>query len=73
MKTKRFLLAAALTMAAAACSADVTAPDAALRAPAGAYETAAAPDSATTTTATTTDPVAPKNDDGGHTGSGVGQ
>lgn len=66
MKTKRFLLAAAITMAAAACSTDVTAPDAVLRAPAGANQNAAAPD-------TTTSPIPKEADDGGLIGSGVGR
>lgn len=68
MKTKRFLLAAALTMAAAACSADVTAPDAVRRAPTDAHQDVAAPDP-TTTTAT----PAEAEEDGGAMGSGVGR
>lgn len=66
MKTNRFLLAAAITMAVAACSSDVTAPDAALRPPADAHQTVAAPD-------TTPAPVPAGEDDGGHIGSGVGR
>jgi ABC-type glycerol-3-phosphate transport system substrate-binding protein len=69
MKTKRFLLAVAVTMAAAACSADVTAPDPTLRAPAGAQNVEA-------TAASTTQPPAPTEPvegDGGHVGSGVGR
>ena len=65
MKTNRFLLAAAITMAAAACSSDVTTPDAALQAPPDAHQNVAAPD-------TTPAPV-PTGEDGGLIGSGVGR
>jgi hypothetical protein len=68
MKTKRFLLAAAITMAAAACSADVTAPDAALRPPADAHQNVAAPDPTTAPA-----PATAEEDDGGAMGSGVGR
>lgn len=64
MKINRFLLAAAITMAVAACSADVTAPDAMLQLPAHSLENTAT-DSTTTPTSTV--------DDGGHIGSGVGK
>jgi hypothetical protein len=67
MKTNRFLLAAAITLAAAACSSDVTAPDAVLRAPADAHQNAAAPDPDPTPTTT---PVPPAEDDIGLVGSG---
>lgn len=66
MKTNRFLLAAAITMAAAACSSDLTAPDAALHAPTDAHQNVAAPD-------TTTSPTPTEEDDGGAMGSGVGR
>lgn len=66
MKTNRVLLAAAITMAVAACSSDVTAPDAALQAPADVHQNAAAPDS-------TPAPVPTEEDDGGLIGSGVGR
>jgi hypothetical protein len=66
MKTNRFLLAAAITLAAAACSSHVTAPDAVLHAPADAHQNAAAPD-------TSTGPAPTGGDDGGHIGSGVGR
>jgi hypothetical protein len=70
MKTQRFVLAVAITMAAAACSTDVTAPDAVLRAPVDAQENTA-PDPTPTTT---TPPPAPaEEDDGGLVGSGVGR
>jgi hypothetical protein len=68
MKTNRFLLAAAITLAAAACSSDVTAPDAVLRAPADAHQNAAAPD-----TTPTTGPAPAGEEDGGLIGSGVGR
>jgi hypothetical protein len=67
MKTKRFLLAAAITLAAAACSADVTAPDPTLRAD----EAAAALEEGTPTT--TPAPEEPVEGDGGYIGSGVGR
>jgi ABC-type glycerol-3-phosphate transport system substrate-binding protein len=73
MKIKRCLLAVAVTVTAAACSADVTAPDAALRAPASAHESAAALEETTTTSTSTTtiiEPVQPDPDDTGSTGSG---
>lgn len=65
MKTNRFLLAAAITMAVAACSSDVTAPDAGLQTPADAHQNTTATDSTST--------VSPAEDDGGHLGSGVGR
>jgi hypothetical protein len=66
MKISRFLLAAAITMAVAACSSDVTAPDAVLQAPVDAHQNVAAPDP-------TTSPTPAEEDDGGHIGSGVGR
>ena len=68
MKTKRFLLAAALAFAAAACSGDVTAPDPAVRAPAAGALT---DESQTGPTAPVV--VEPVEEDGGHLGSGVGK
>jgi hypothetical protein len=65
MKTSRFLLAAAITMAVAACSSDVTAPDAVLQAPVDAHQNVAAPDP--------TSPTPAEEDDGGLIGSGVGR
>ena len=68
MKPKRSLLAVAITLAVAACSGDVTAPDPALRA-----SQSTAPESTTTnTTAPTVAPEEPvEGDDGtGSTGSG---
>ncbi|HYR06613.1 MAG TPA: hypothetical protein VEQ60_02515 [Longimicrobium sp.] len=67
MKIKRCLLAVAVTVTAAACSTDPTAPDAALRAPESA---ATLQENETTTTPT---PVLPVVDDGGLVGSGVGR
>ena len=69
MKIKRILLAAAITMAAAACSADVTAPNPALRAPLGAQNVEGTPES----TAQPPAPTEPVEGDGGHVGSGVGR
>jgi hypothetical protein len=66
MKIKRCLLAVAVTVTAAACSADVTGPDAALRTP----ESEATLQENETTTPT---PVLPAADDGGYLGSGVGR
>jgi len=68
MKTKRFLLAAAITLAAAACSSDVTAPEPALRAD----QSAAALDGTPAATTPTTPPE-PTEGDGGYLGSGVGK
>lgn len=71
MKTKRCLLAVAVTLAAAACSGDITAPAASLRAPASADQsTAASLEGSTTTTTTTTTPTAvdPPKPDPGDTG-----
>jgi hypothetical protein len=68
MKIKRFLLAAAITMAAAACSGDVTAPDPTLRA-----DEAAAALEASPTTTTPPAPADPPEGDGGYIGSGVGR
>ncbi|HEU4881136.1 MAG TPA: hypothetical protein VFT45_02790 [Longimicrobium sp.] len=67
MKTKRFLLAAAITLAAGACSADVTAPEPALRADEAAAALEAVP------TATPPAPTEPVEGDGGYIGSGVGR
>lgn len=70
MKTKRSLLAVAITLAAAACSGDATAPDPSFRDGAAFEESS---------TATTSPPVPavtepePKEDDGGLVGSGVGR
>jgi hypothetical protein len=67
MKTTRYLLAAALTLAAAACSGSVTAPEPA----SSARESAPALEEATPTAVT---PPAPtEGDDGGLVGSGVGR
>lgn len=68
MKTKRFLLAAAIAMAAAACSGDVTAPDPAARAPGSGH----ASTSGQETEASTAAPEAAE-EDGGTMGSGVGR
>lgn len=72
MKTKRFLLAAVILASVAACSGEVTAPDASLRAGANA---SVAPDATTssTTTPTVTEPEPVKDEDGGLVGSGVGR
>jgi hypothetical protein len=67
MKTNRFLFAVAFTLAAAACSSDVTAPESTIRAD----DSAAALEESTPTTTPT--PVEPVEDDGGHIGSGVGR
>lgn len=68
MKTKRFLFAVAITLAAAGCSADVTAPEPALRADPSAAALDGTP-AATTPTPTTE----PAEGDGGAMGSGVGR
>jgi ABC-type transport system substrate-binding protein len=67
MKTKRFVLAAALMISAAACTGNPTAPEAATRRPG-----AASPSTSETTTPTTSQPVTePVVDDGtGQVGSG---
>lgn len=65
MKTRRFLLAAAVMMAAAACSGDITTPNPAFQAD----EAAALESESTTATPTPEVPA----DDGGHIGSGVGR
>ncbi|HEX2211032.1 MAG TPA: hypothetical protein VHG93_25335 [Longimicrobium sp.] len=67
MKTVRCLLAAAVMLAAAACSGSVTAPDAALHAP-GEAALEESPTSATTPTT-----PAAGEDDSGLIGSGVGR
>jgi hypothetical protein len=64
MNTKRFLLAAAIAMATAACSTDVTAPDPAVRAPAAGAVTEESP------TAEPTPEVSNPQDDTGNVGSG---
>jgi ABC-type glycerol-3-phosphate transport system substrate-binding protein len=64
MKTKRSLLAVAITLAAAACSGDITAPDPALRAPASAHHT-----TSTENPTTVVAPEEPKDDSGGDNGS----
>lgn len=66
MKTKRYLLAVSITLAAGACSRDVTTPDPTLRAPGTARETA----SATTTSGTTITAVPADSTDGSNLGSG---
>lgn len=70
MNTKRLLLAAAIAMATAACSADATAPDPAVRAPASGAVTDESP--TTVPTPTVVDPEE-KEDDSGTLGSGVGR
>jgi ABC-type glycerol-3-phosphate transport system substrate-binding protein len=74
MKIKRCLLAVAVTLAAAACSGDITAPAPSVRAPGSADQSAASVEESTTTTSTTTpttlDPVEPDPGDTGSTGSG---
>jgi hypothetical protein len=68
MKTKRFLLAAAITLVAGACSSDVTAPEPNVRAD----KSAAALDGTPAVTAPTPTPE-PAEGDGGYVGSGVGR
>lgn len=74
MKIKRCLLAAVVTLAAAACSGDVTAPDPSLRARASAHQSGAAASDATTTSSTIeptiVEPVDPYAGDTGAVGSG---
>lgn len=57
MKTKRFLLAAALTVTAAACTGNPTAPEAATRRPG-----TAAPSTSETTEPTATNPITQPTD-----------
>jgi hypothetical protein len=70
MNTKRFLFATAIAMATAACSADVTAPDPAVRAPASGAVTDESP--TTVPVPTVVDPEE-EEDDSGTLGSGVGR
>jgi hypothetical protein len=67
MKTSRFLFAVAITLAAAACSSDVTAPESTIRAD----DSAAALEEGTPTTTPT--PEEPVEGDNGAMGSGVGR
>lgn len=75
MKIKRSLLAVAVTLAAAACSGDVTGPDASARVPASANQSAATLVETITTSTATTPTVAPPpppepGDESGSWGSG---
>lgn len=65
MKTKRFLLAAALLVAAAGCAREVTSPDPSLRAPdATRHDAAPAPEEGSSSTT-----AAPPEEDPGDSGS----
>ncbi len=68
MNAKRCLLAATIVMATAACSADVTAPDPALRAPASGAVTEESP--WTVPASEEINPESPPQDDTGNLGSG---
>jgi uncharacterized lipoprotein len=67
MKNKRLVLAVAIILTTAACSADVTAPE---RASIDAYQDVLTQEQ---TTPTPTDPEEPTEPNGGYIGSGVGR
>jgi ABC-type glycerol-3-phosphate transport system substrate-binding protein len=66
MKIKRSLLAVAVTLAATACSGDVTGPDPSARVPASANQSAATLVETTTTSTTTPTTTAPPEPDPGN-------